>query len=203
MDADSFYGWIAIHELTHAFQFGGVPWLREHVGGLMREYLESVELRIEHGNAGALPSLPSLDRLVGAFREGGLAALVQTSEQRSVMARMQCSMAVVEGYAEHVMDALGPRLLPAYDGLREAMERRRHNRSAPERMLQRLLGLDMKLRQYQQGKSFCDAVAASAGIEGLNRVWDEPEAMPTATELKRPQTWIERTAPPARLARGA
>ncbi len=36
-DRDSFYGWIVLHELTHAFQFGSVPWLRGHLGDLLEE----------------------------------------------------------------------------------------------------------------------------------------------------------------------
>ena len=87
-----------------------------------------------------------------AFREGGLAALVQSSEQRGDHARLQATMAVVEGYSEHVMDAVGADVLPGYERMREAMERRRRSRSAPERVLERLLGLELKMRQYELGK---------------------------------------------------
>jgi coenzyme F420 biosynthesis associated uncharacterized protein len=192
VDSDSFYAWIAIHELTHVFQFQGVPWLRDHVGGLMREYLATVDVKIERGEAGGLPALPDLSQLVEKFREGGLVALVQSHEQRELMNRMNAAMAVVEGYSEHVMDALGERLLPSYAGLREAMEKRRKSRSAPERMLQRLLGLELKLKQYEQGRAFCGAVVAEAGMEGLNRVWSGPEALPSTTELRTPSRWVER-----------
>jgi coenzyme F420 biosynthesis associated uncharacterized protein len=195
VDRDSFYGWIAIHELTHVLQFQGVPWLREHVAGLVREYLATVEVRIDSGAAGGLPTLPHPAKLVEAFREGGLAALVQTRAQRGLMSRLQALMAVIEGYSEHVMDALGERLLPAYAGLREAMEERRRSRSAPERVLERLLGLDLKLRQYELGGSFCNAVSERGGIEALNRVWSSPEALPSLRELSTPLAWLARTAP--------
>ena len=195
VDRDSFFGWIAIHELTHAFQFQGVGWLRDHLRGLMREYLETVEVRIDSGAAGGLPSLPRPAEFVEAFREGGLAALVQTREQRDLMNRLQAAMAVIEGYAEYVMDALGPRLLPAYEGLREAMERRRRSRSTPERILGRLLGLDLKMRQYELGRAFCEAVANEGGMEALNRVWESPDALPDLGELDRPPDWVARTAP--------
>jgi coenzyme F420 biosynthesis associated uncharacterized protein len=200
VDRDSFYGWIVIHELTHALQFQAVPWLRGHLGEMLRRYLETVEVRIDSGAAGGLPSLPDPGRLVEAFREGGLAALVQTREQRDLMGRMQAVMAVIEGYSEHVMDAVGADLLPAYGGLREAMTRRRRSRSAPERIVERLLGLDFKLRQYELGKRFCDAVADEAGIEGLNRVWSAPESMPTAGELNRPRAWLDRVGAAAAAA---
>lgn len=192
VDGESFMAWIALHEVTHAFQFAGVGWLRRHLGGLLESYLETVDVRIRRGSAGGLPSLPDPARLVEAFREGGLAALVQTREQRAIMDRVQAGMAVVEGYSEHVMDALGAEVVPGYPGLREAMERRRTSRSAPERILFRLLGLDMKMRQYELGRRFCTAVVEQAGMVALNQVWSAPEALPTLSELEAPAVWLAR-----------
>ena len=204
VDRESFLRWVAIHELVHALQFAGVPWLRGHLGELMREYLATVDVRIERGTAGGLPSLPDVPELVERFREGGLAAFVQSDEQRDILDRIQAAMAVVEGHAEHLMDALAPELVPHHEGLRDAMTRRRSSRSAPERILMRLLGMDMKMRQYELGKSFCDALAAEGGIELLNRVWTAPAALPTLEELERPDAWIARTqrATPALPAPG-
>jgi coenzyme F420 biosynthesis associated uncharacterized protein len=195
VEPDAFHRWICAHELTHVFQFQGVPWLRGHMSGMVREYLASVDVRIDRGAAGGIPSLPNLPRLVETFREGGLAALVQTREQRALMARVQAAMAVIEGYSEHVMDAIAEEAIPDHGKLREAMDRRRRSRSAPERIIERLLGLDIKLRQYELGKSFCDAVAAAAGVDGLNRVWASPDALPTADELQAPDAWLERVGP--------
>jgi len=194
-DRESFLGWIVLHELTHVLEFSGVPWLREHMAALMREYMRTVQVRFERGAAGGLPSLPDPARIVQEFREGGLVALVQTGEQRKLLGRVQAAMAVIEGYSEHVMDVVGERVLPAYAGLRDSMERRRRSRSYPERVLQRLIGLDLKMRQYEDGKAFCDAVVERGGIDALNRVWEAPEALPTLTELRAPAAWLERVGP--------
>ena len=191
-ERDSFLRWIVLHELTHVLQFSGVPWLRDHISKLMREYMRTVEVRVERGAAGGLPSWPDPQKIVDAFREGGLVALVQTREQRRIMERIQPAMSVIEGYSEHVMDAVGERVLSGYAGLRDSMERRRRSRSAPERILQRLLGLDMKMRQYEEGKQFCDAVVERGGMETLNRVWDSPDSLPRQAELKDPDAWIAR-----------
>ena len=190
---DPFQRWICAHELTHVFQFQGVPWLRDHLSGMIRTYLETVEVRIEHGAAGGLASLPNPAKLIELWRDGDLAALVQTHEQRRLMERMQAAMAVIEGYSEHVMDAIAVQAIPDHARLRAAMDARRRNRSAPERLIERLLGLNIKLQQYELGKTFCDTVAENAGIEGLNRVWEAPEALPTAQELERPGAWLDRT----------
>lgn len=196
VERDPFLDWIVLHELTHVVQFTGVPWLREHLGGLLHQYLDTLDVQIKTGAAGGLPSLPNVQELVERFREGGLMALIQSKEQRAIMDRLQPIMAVIEGYSEHVMDALGVTLVPGYEQLRAAMERRRSNRSAPDRILQKLLGLDMKMRQYEQGKRFCDAVVDRVGIEGLNAVWQRPENMPTPAELDDPEAWISRTSLP-------
>jgi coenzyme F420 biosynthesis associated uncharacterized protein len=196
VDADSFGRWICAHELTHVFQFQGVPWLRGHLSGLLRRYVETLEVRIQKGSAGGLPSLPDPAKLVETFRQGGLAALVQSPEQRALMDEVQAAMSVVEGYSEHVMDAIAAEFIPEHEKLREAMDRRRRSRSAPERLIERLLGFDVKLRQYEQGKKWADAVAALAGIEGLNRVWSSAGALPTSHELQHPREWLQRVEPP-------
>ncbi len=195
IDPDAFHRWICAHELTHVFQFQGVPWLRDHLSAMVREYLAGVEVRIERGGAGGLPSLPNPARLVETFREGGLAALVQSKEQRAVMERVQATMAVVEGYSEHVMDSLGEQAIPGRDALRAAMDKRRASRSAPALMIERLLGLDIKMRQYEQGKRFCDAVVVAAGIEVLDRVWEGPDSLPSTSELEHPADWVARVGP--------
>ena len=194
VDRESFLAWVALHEVTHVVQFSGVSWLREHMGALLEKYLSTVEVRIERGAAGGLPAFPQPAKIVESFREGGLVALVQTREQRRLMNQIQATMAVIEGYSEHVMDVVGAEVLPAYDGLREAMERRRRSRSAPERALQRLLGFDLKLRQYELGKRFCDAVVDRHGLAVLNRVWEGPEELPRLGELERPDAWVQRRA---------
>jgi coenzyme F420 biosynthesis associated uncharacterized protein len=200
VDAEAFGRWICAHELTHVFQFQGVPWLREHMSGLLRRYVETLEVRIQKGSAGGLPSLPDPASLVEAFREGGLAALVQNPEQRALMDEVQAAMSVIEGYSEHVMDAIAAEFIPDHEQLRAAMDKRRRSRSAPERIIERLLGFDVKLRQYEQGKRFADAVVAQAGMDGLNRVWSSPDALPSADELQHPRRWLRRTEPKALTA---
>jgi coenzyme F420 biosynthesis associated uncharacterized protein len=196
VDPQAFGRWISAHELTHVFQFQGVPWLRGHMSGLLRRYVETLEVRIEKGAAGGLPSLPDPQKLVEAFREGGLAALVQSPEQRTLMDEVQAAMSVIEGYSEHVMDAIAAEFIPGHEELRAAMDRRRRSRSAPQRIIEKLLGFDVKLRQYEQGKKWADAVASLAGIEGLNRVWLSPDALPSPNELQHPARWLSRTEPP-------
>jgi coenzyme F420 biosynthesis associated uncharacterized protein len=194
VDEAELVAWVAFHEVTHAVQFTSVPWLREHLAGLLRRLLETVDVRVDPAAALRLPSAEDLRALVDRVRDGGLVTLVAGPERMAIVDEMQAVMAVVEGHAEHVMDAVGREALDSLDELRAALERRRTEKPAYARLLERLLGLELKLRQYRLGRSFCDAVVARGGIETLNRVWSGPAALPTLAELEAPDAWLARTA---------
>ncbi len=188
--------WIALHEATHAVQFAAVPWLREHIGDLVERILEGATLGIRPQDLGraarAALSPDGLQRAARALRRGDVAELVVGPGRLRQLRRLQATMAVVEGYSEHVMDAVGERLDPAYAELRDLMERDRDRGGVLDAAISRLLGLDVKLRQYRLGKRFCDTVAQRAGVAGLNRVWERPVSLPRPSELQSPGRWMSR-----------
>jgi putative hydrolase len=127
---------------------------------------------------------------------GELPRLLAGPEQEATLDSLQAVMSVIEGHAEHVMDAAAASLDPGYARLRARLEARRASRGGLAEVIARLLGMELKLRQYRLGKAFCDAVVAEAGTEALNRVWRGPEALPTVAELERPLEWLRRTPSP-------
>ncbi len=189
---DEFVTWVALHEVTHAVQFAGVPWLHGHVAGLVSELLRSAELRMDGERKLRLPTRPEMRRMGAALRRGDLISIVASPDERDTLDRVQAVMAVIEGHAEHVMDAVAPDLLPSLPQLRAALDRRRQSQSGLSRLVAKLMGLELKLRQYEQGKYFCDAVVRAAGPEALTRVFSGPEALPTLAELAEPAAWLRR-----------
>ena len=190
-DADQLLRWVALHEITHALQFGGVPWLREHLTGLVGQLLVAID--VNPSGLLRLPDASDLRGLLDRVREDGLAFVAVGPERRGALESAQAFMALLEGYAEHVMDAVGASLLTDLEAMRAAMNRRRQERSGLLRVLEKLIGLDLKLRQYELGKTFCDGVVARGGISALNRAWAGPEALPTLAELEDPMGWLART----------
>jgi coenzyme F420 biosynthesis associated uncharacterized protein len=188
-----FITWVTLHEVTHAVQFSGVPWLQGHLAGLVRELLHGAELRLDRSRKLRWPTRAGMARVGDALRRGDFLALVVSPTERSVLDRVQAVMAVIEGHAEHVMDAVAPDLLPSLPRLRDALNRRRRSQSALSRIVARLLGLELKLRQYEQGKIFCDAIVEAGGTGALQYVFSSPEALPTLTELRDPPAWLART----------
>jgi coenzyme F420 biosynthesis associated uncharacterized protein len=191
-DEQEFMTWVALHEVTHAVQFSGVPWLHNHVAGLVRELLAKAELRMDRERKLRLPSRDEVRHVLNSLRRGDLVAIVTNTGERETLDRVQAVMAVIEGHAEHVMDAVAPDLLPSLPKLRAALDRRRQSQTGLSRLLGRLLGLEMKMRQYEQGKAFCDQVVARAGTGALDHVFSAPQALPTLEELVDPPRWLRR-----------
>jgi putative hydrolase len=160
---------------------------------LVRELLKSAELRMDTPRKLRMPSLEEVRNTLGAMRHGDLISIVTSPAERETLDRVQAVMAVIEGHAEHVMDAVAPDLLPSLPRLRAALNRRRRSQSGLSRLVARLLGLELKLRQYEQGKRFCDAIVEEGGPEALRYVFSSPEALPTMAELDAPAQWLERT----------
>jgi coenzyme F420 biosynthesis associated uncharacterized protein len=191
VDLERFTRWVALHETTHAVQFSAASWLRDHLGGLIRELLRGAA---EHISVGELARRLARDPrgAVSSFLRGDMAKALVGPEQAPALDRIQAAMTVIEGHAEHVMDAAGPEFVGDVEGLRRKLEDRRARRGPLEIVIGRLLGMDLKLRQYELGKRFCDAVVAEAGIVGLNRAWAGPESLPTLEELNKPSAWLDR-----------
>jgi uncharacterized protein (DUF2342 family) len=76
------------------------------------------------------------------------------------------------------------------------MAKSRAHRPPLETAVFRLTGLDVKLEQYRLGERFADAVATRRGMEGLNRVWERPENLPSLAEVRDPGLWMTRMEGP-------
>jgi coenzyme F420 biosynthesis associated uncharacterized protein len=191
-DEREFVTWVALHEVTHAVQFGGVPWLQDHLAGLIRELLDSAEQRMARRRQLRLPSRATVERVGRAALKADLLGMVASEPERAVMDRAQAVMAVIEGHAEHVMDAVAPELLPSLPELRRALDGRRRVQSPFGRLVSRLLGLEMKLKQYERGKIFCDEIVRVSGTNALRHLFSAPEALPTLVEIEDPAAWLRR-----------
>ncbi|MFF1561357.1 zinc-dependent metalloprotease [Streptomyces sp. NPDC058279] len=197
VDPHDFRLWVCLHEETHRTQFAAVPWLRAHLEGEIQTFLGATEMdpmtvlerlrEAAQSFAGARPDSEQGD-------EGrSLVDLVQTPEQREVLARLTAVMSLLEGHADFVMDGVGPEVVPSVAEIREKFQQRRASGAGRlDAALRKLLGLDAKMRQYRDGERFVRAVVGQVGMEGFNRVWTSPNTLPTKAEIARPADWVAR-----------
>ena len=191
LDARQFRMWLALHEVTHQLEFSSIPWVRSHFTGLVERFIDAAE--IDTGEAmGRLQSLGDPDQLAYLMSHPEeLLPMLITPPQQEVAREIETLMAVLEGYAEWVMEKVGTVLLPEFSKTREGLNRRRAERTSVERLLEGLLGIDLKPAQYRAGERFVRAVA---GADQLGRLWGSPAALPTPGELGEPTKWLSRVA---------
>ncbi|MGV0694840.1 zinc-dependent metalloprotease [Mycobacterium paraintracellulare] len=196
IEPSDFRLWVCLHEVTHRVQFTANPWLPDYMsqalGLLTRDAgddLGEVVSRLADyaRNRGNQNSDANSAGILGLVRA------VQSEPQRHALDQLLVLGTLLEGHADHVMDAVGPIAVPSVATIRRRFDERRHRRQPPlQRLLRALLGLDAKLSQYTRGKAFVDHVVGQVGMARFNAIWAGPETLPLPIEIEEPQRWIDR-----------
>ena len=182
--------WLALHEVTHRMQFTGVPWLRPYFLSLVddslasfdpdpKKMVESLKRAVAEARAGRNP----LD-------EGGIVTILATPEQQLVIQRIGGLMSVLEGHGDLIMDRAATDRVPSAQRFSAVLHDRRQSKGAV-RVLQKLIGLEAKLKQYEEGERFLETLEAAGG-EGIELLWRGPEYLPDLAEIRDPQRWLSR-----------
>jgi putative hydrolase len=182
-----------LHETVHAAT-RSVPWLRERLVAAATDYVSNYEIdatAFENEFGMIDPQDPEAMRRLTESPERVLGAM-QSARQVGPREELQRLTSVVEGYADHILGVIGHRLIPTFDRIHEAMQRHRVERGEAERFIEGLLGLKLEREHYERGQAFVDGVVERAGLDGLNRVWDDATMLPTPSELDAPGLWLAR-----------
>ena len=184
--------WLALHEVTHRAQFTGIPWMREHFLGLVESTVSAVDTDPKQ-------LLDSIGQVAASIRsghnpldDGGIAVLFSSPEQREVLEKVSGLMSLLEGHGDVTMDRAGADQIPNATRFGQVLRQRRQQGNVAVKLLQKLIGLEAKLKQYEQGEQFIEEVEGAGGPELLERAWERPENLPTIGEIRDPGTWIAR-----------
>jgi putative hydrolase len=196
--------WVLTQELAANALFS-VPHIRDavlasvrrHVGGFrpdpnaLMDKLASVE---DAGDEDADP-MAALQRAFGDPEV--LLGAVRSREQEALQPQLDALLALVIGYVDHVVDAVGTRLLGSPGRISEAVRRRRIESSPDDAFVESLLGLRLDRQQVNRGKAFVAGVVERAGSGGLAQLYVNAANIPTPAELDAPGLWLARIDYPA------
>ncbi|MDT5210793.1 MAG: hypothetical protein QOF67_3208 [Mycobacterium sp.] len=189
--------WVCLHEVTHRVQFRANPWLADHMSRALAVLTEDAGENVGEA-VGRLAELVR-NRRDGVAQEPnssgvlGVLRAVQSEPQRHALDQLLVLGTLLEGHADHVMDAVGPAVVPTVTTIRRRFDERRQRKQPPlQRVVRALLGFDAKLSQYTRGKAFVDHVVGRVGMARFNAVWTSAETLPLPTEIDEPQRWIAR-----------
>jgi coenzyme F420 biosynthesis associated uncharacterized protein len=189
--------WLALHEVTHRAQFMAVPWLRsyfislveaglEPIGSDPRQMIDALRRAAQEIRAGRSP-----------MRDAGMIGLVATDGQLAALQRIQALMSLLEGHGDVTMDRAGADAVPGAEHFSAVLQQRREQAKGPAKLLQQILGLEAKMRQYAEGEKFVRAVEQAGGRQLFDLVWQGPEWLPSLAEIRDPAIWVSRVTPSA------
>jgi putative hydrolase len=188
--------WVCVHEIAHHAVLG-VPHVRAALDDLLERYASSfrsdpgvLEERIGELDLADPEAMAGLQELLGS--PDLVLGAITSPEQDALRPRLEALVAVVVGVVDHVLDAVGGKLITGYPMLTEALRRRRVTAGDADRFVERLFGLEMGQATYERGAAFVAGVVERAGEDGLRRLWAEPGNLPTPAEVDAPGLWLAR-----------
>ncbi|OFS27792.1 hypothetical protein HMPREF3162_00930 [Brevibacterium sp. HMSC07C04] len=185
LNSRDFRLWVAFHETTHRVQLALAPWIRGEVIDRIGRLLNTEE---------SLGDL--LAQLPAALRgEVSLAHAALSVEGQRAMEDITAIMTLLEGHADVMMDWAGKRVIPSVSRIRRVFDASRRSDTGLRAAAMRLIGSEEKLAQYEDGAQFVRTVIRQAGMDGFNRVWSSPSALPSSSELQHPESWVSRVVP--------
>ena len=185
-----FRTWIALHETTHAFEFEAHPWLRPYLADRLERQLT---LFGKDARGLGREAIRGLGRSIRGETGGEhWIEAMMGPEQKALFREVQAVMSLLEGFSDYVMDEVGRDLVPGVAQISARFHERRTKRTAFERSMLRLTGMDLKMEQYKKGEQFVRAIAERRGPAALARLWEGPQTLPRDGEIDAPDRWIAR-----------
>jgi putative hydrolase len=192
-ERDDLIGWLALHEVARDLLTNSVKWLDSYFRSLLTEVVDALEIDpsdlerrfVELGSLG-------IEGIGEGASAGSVLPITPTERHRRAVRRLGSFLAVFEGYCSHAAEAVAGEMIAGRGRIEEGVARRRAASSEGRDVLAAVLGIGAERSQEAAGATFCAAVAKLKGLAALNRLWEAPDNLPDAGEIKDPFLWMER-----------
>jgi len=196
IDKERMRRWVVVHELVvHAVL--GVTHVRDAVAETVGRY------------AAGFRSDPSAiaTRLATLHEPGGdptdairrlladptvLLGAVRSAEQDAVAPALDAMIAAIVGYVDRTVDMIASIVVPSATAIGEAVRRRRVESVPNDRFIEHLLGVRLTREQVARGTAFVNGVIERSGNDGLARLFESRDSLPTPNEIAAPGLWLAR-----------
>lgn len=191
--SQDFRFWIALHEVTHALEFNSNNWIINYYKSLLKKFIESTTLNLESAAERIQKmDVKNITDVINKFQSEDILFSLVTPGQREILYRIQALMTILEGYSNFVMDEIGSKMISNFKTLKIKFENRRKNISPVEKIFQKIIGIELKLKQYEMGQKFVNYIYNRIKMRGLNQLYNNEKNLPSYDEIKNPEKWINR-----------
>ncbi|GAB2967826.1 zinc-dependent metalloprotease [Frigoribacterium salinisoli] len=191
LERDQVELYLAVRELAHARLFRHARWLRLHLISSIREFAQGIRIdtsRLEELAVDLDPSNP--EQLREAMASGALIP-PKSDEQLAALARLETTLALIEGWVD-VVTAQATARLPRSGAIAETVRRRRASGGPAESAFSTLVGLELRPRRLREAAVLWQAVTDAVGHERRDDLWSHPDIVPTAADIDDPDAFVAR-----------
>lgn len=192
MPADDVRLYLALREGAHQRLFHHAPWLTADLFSSVEEYARGMQVDLSkfEETAGQL-DLSNPEALQNALNSG-LLEPEETPRQRAALARLETTLALIEGWVDDVVTQAAAPRMPSAGQLREAIRRRRAEGGPAEQTFVTLVGLRLRPRRLRDAANLWAALREAHGTAGREAAWAHPDLLPTTDDLDDPLGFVER-----------
>ena len=183
---------LALRQAALARLFTHVGWLRGHLLGSVAAYARGITVDLESLEDAVHAIDPTDPAALQGALSSGVFAPQTTPEQQAVLARLETSLALVEGWVDEVSAAAALPHLPHAVALREMIRRRRAAGGPAEQTFATLVGLELRPRRLREAAALWAQIALEGGTAARDSVWDHPDLLPTTEDLDDPAGYAAR-----------
>ncbi len=183
--------YLAVRELAHARLFRHAKWLRLQLLTSITEFAHGIRIdtaRLETLAADFDPQNP--EELRDAMTSGALIP-PKSDEQLAALARLETTLALIEGWVDVVTEQATTRL-PSSAAIAETVRRRRASGGPAESAFSTLVGLELRPRRLREAASMWKAVSDAVGAEARDALWSHPDLVPTGEDVDNPAALVAR-----------
>lgn len=191
VDEEQLRHYLAVRELAHARLFRHARWLRLGLTSAVTDFARDLRIdmdRVQEFAADFDPSDP--EKLRDALSSGALIP-PKTEPQLAALARLETTLALVEGWVD-VVTADATARLPRAAAIAETVRRRRASGGPAEQAFASLVGLELRPRRLRDAAAMWRAVTDRFGVEVRDGLWSHPDLLPTASDIDDPAVLLTR-----------
>lgn len=198
--------YLSLRECAAARLFANTAWLQNYIQGLITAYGSGITIDVESITRQAEEAMASGEidinnpQAINIALSAGLFTPQQTPAQELALSRLEMTLALIEGWIDHVISQVASERIPAFSALIENSRRRRATNAPMQQLFANLLGLEVSPRKMREASAFWGEVKSLRGADGRDKCWEDPAFLPMPADLGNVKGFLDSVTVPDDLS---
>ncbi|MEL0260863.1 MAG: zinc-dependent metalloprotease [Aquiluna sp.] len=176
--------YLAIREVAIQSLYAANRWLRDGITTQVREFAAGLKVELSGIEELVEQVDPNDPESINRVMEATAMMTSRTEEQETALVRIETTLALIDGWADHVSQEAARRL-PNIGSVIEIVSRKRAAKGAAEKTFEILLGLELQPKLRREAKAMWDQIA-NLGQDKRDLLWRHPDQLPSIEEIADP-----------------